>query len=98
MFKPKTVNQVVIALSGNRKVYDFVQNLVDLERIGKMRIKDGDAYELKTDKVLVTITTTTMVATNVYGTIFEDLTRKDCKLIVNKDNRRKKYDKTTKWY
>lgn len=96
MLKPKTVNQVIAMLSGNRKVYDFVKELVDAEGCGKVRISDEDAYEIKTDKVLVVITTTTMIATNVYGTIFEDLTRKDCKLIVNKEERRKKNDKASK--
>lgn len=96
MLKAKTISQTVTMLSGNSKVYEFVKSLVDLQGIGKFPLEDGEAIELKTDKVLVTITRDTMTAMNVYGTIFEDLTRKDCKLLVCKERKEKKYDKKTK--
>ena len=96
MLKPKTISQYVTALSGNKRVYEFVKSYVDFEGIGHFKLEDDDAVELKDDKVLITITTTSMTAMNVYGTIFEDLTRKDCKLLVLKDKEKKKNDKKTK--
>ena len=96
MLKPRTINQYITMLSGNKQVYEFVKSFPELDIIGRCKLEEDDAVELKNDKVLVTITTTSMTAMNVYGTIFEDLTRKDCKLLVLKEKKEKKNDKKTK--
>lgn len=93
MLKAKTVSQRITMLSGNKKVAEYVHWLAELEGIAKCKVEPDETIELKTDKVCVTITTDTMTAINVYGTVFEDLTKKDCKLKVLQDKRKVQYDK-----
>ena len=93
MLKAKNLSQLVTLMAGNKQVNEYVHLLLEAEGISKLPLAKGETVELKTDKVCVTITENTMTAMNVYGTVFEDLTRKDCKLKVLKERGKVKYDK-----
>lgn len=93
MLKAKTVSQQIALLSGNKRVYEFVYKLAKDDGCLKCQMPDDEGIDIKNDKVLVTITKNTMTAMNVYGTIFEDLTKKDCRLYVLKEKQKRVKEK-----
>lgn len=82
MIKAKTISQQVALISGNKRVYEYVSGLLERQGLKKVAFKENEGYEIEDGKVLVTIMGNKMYACNVYGSVFEDFTRKDCKLKV----------------
>lgn len=93
MLKATTLFKRIAMLSGNKCVYNFVHYLAECDGTGKCLLEDDEVVELKTNKVVITITKDTMTAINVYGTVFEDLTKPNCKLTVLNQKERVIYDK-----